>query len=82
MLWVSKVYEFQNVAFKGSQNKTADLSLDISPIYYSIIDHKRDGKFCFVCIVMLPIIWGKAQNLTKTVPDLSVIECSTAQISR
>src|SRR5882762_62342 len=52
VLWVSKVYESFKMRFlRDHRRKIADLCLDISPMYYSTVDHKRNEKnlLCLCC---------------------------------
>ncbi len=58
ILWVAKYQRVSKCSFlRDHWRKLADLYLGISPIYYTIMDHKRNQE-SLLCLLILLILHG------------------------
>jgi hypothetical protein len=83
VLWVSKYQRVSKCSLlRDRHNKLADPFLDISPIYYLIIDHQRNKEVLLCLLRDLADIARKDSKMIKTVPGLSISLHNTVRFSR
>jgi hypothetical protein len=83
VLWVSKYQRVSKCSLlRDRHNKLADPFLDISPIYYLIIDHQRNKEVLLCLLHDLADIARKDSKVIKTVPGLSISPHNTVRFSR
>jgi hypothetical protein len=83
VLWVSKYQRVSKCSLlRDRHNKLADPYLNISPIYYLIIDHQRNKEVLLCLLRDLTDIAWKDLKVIKTVLGLSISPQNTVRFSR